>query len=474
MQCGGDGCGGECGNCADGTACSNGICKTITGNDNPYIVLSTFHLTPTGEFMTFLAHLYGQQVFGQVTHFVDPLTIKNPSSEKRTVVVEAELQGYSDVASTVVTLEPEEEKTLGLDLTFDFHALYAISAPVLSQARITLSDTGGTTFDSFSQSVTVLSKNTAVFAIKRPDGTISDFRKYFAVFATPHDAAGEIDRLMKESADQSTFGAMVGYQYLGQPTSQSLTLSQGTCHHWQTYYFQKHPLTGSALNARVVVTVDPCTLCDSNAIYMVMDDANYQKYQASQPYETLLHWNTLGAGDLTIALPGDGGYHHIACNPADNIRDRVFNIQRTMGANEGASDQLSSIYKALHNRGMNYSNATEDYFEGAQNVRFPSQSLAATTANCIDGTLVFASVLESLEMRPLIFIGPGHALVGVRLGPTDGGPYMALETTMVSQGDAGAAISQGLNQVNAWKGNPVFLLLDLKKLREGGVTPAPM
>jgi hypothetical protein len=74
-----------------------------------------------------------------------------------------------------------------------------------------------------------------------------------------------------------------------------------------------------------------------------------------------------------------------------------------------------------------------------QRVRLPTESLAAgSSANCIDGTVLFASLLELASIDPFIVIVPGHAFAGWRIwqGVSQ---YEFLETTMIGSDDFDAA-----------------------------------
>jgi hypothetical protein len=70
-----------------------------------------------------------------------------------------------------------------------------------------------------------------------------------------------------------------------------------------------------------------------------------------------------------------------------------------------------------------------------QRVRLPGQSLAAGgSANCIDGTVLFASLLELAAIDPLIVVVPGHAFLGWRVW-RDVDRYEFLETTLIGSAD---------------------------------------
>ncbi len=74
-----------------------------------------------------------------------------------------------------------------------------------------------------------------------------------------------------------------------------------------------------------------------------------------------------------------------------------------------------------------------------QRVRLPTESLAAgSSANCIDGTVLLASLLELASIDPLIVIVPGHAFLGWRIWPQVD-RYEFLETTLIGRDDFAAA-----------------------------------
>ncbi|HEY0171595.1 MAG TPA: AAA-like domain-containing protein [Pyrinomonadaceae bacterium] len=79
-----------------------------------------------------------------------------------------------------------------------------------------------------------------------------------------------------------------------------------------------------------------------------------------------------------------------------------------------------------------------------QRVRLPRESLAAGgSANCIDGTVLFASLLELASLSPLIVLIPGHAFVGWKTWKNLDA-YEFLETTMIHSAEFDVAQQQAL------------------------------
>ncbi|MBN1450153.1 MAG: hypothetical protein JW963_03985 [Anaerolineales bacterium] len=78
-----------------------------------------------------------------------------------------------------------------------------------------------------------------------------------------------------------------------------------------------------------------------------------------------------------------------------------------------------------------------------QRVRLPSESLSAGgSANCIDGTVLFASLLELASLEPVVVLVPGHAFVGWRIWQGVN-QYEFLETTMIGSSDFASAQQVG-------------------------------
>ncbi len=101
--------------------------------------------------------------------------------------------------------------------------------------------------------------------------------------------------------------------------------------------------------------------------------------------------------------------------------------------------QVTALWTVLHNRGITYSSVTtpsvgiNEKNLGAQKIRFPSDALLTSQANCIDGTVLFASLLRRIGIKSKIVLIPDHAFVGFNVsGLKDTTNYKYLETTGLS------------------------------------------
>jgi len=96
--------------------------------------------------------------------------------------------------------------------------------------------------------------------------------------------------------------------------------------------------------------------------------------------------------------------------------------------------QVWAIWQALSVRGIRYSSADPAIERGpnvfSQHVRFLEDTWADRSANCIDGSVLIASVLQRIGIRSFLVLVPGHAFAGFY---TDADAQHAayLETTLL-------------------------------------------
>ena len=89
--------------------------------------------------------------------------------------------------------------------------------------------------------------------------------------------------------------------------------------------------------------------------------------------------------------------------------------------------QVLAIWWALEKRGIVYSDISGPVTPGnavftSQRIRFFDDVIQSRQANCIDGTLVFASLLRRIGLQPLICLVPGHAFsASISTAPGKGG-----------------------------------------------------
>ena len=156
--------------------------------------------------------------------------------------------------------------------------------------------------------------------------------------------------------------------------------------------------------------------------------------------------------------------------------------KRLAGYQSDVTAQARAIFDALKDEAdITYVNSliafNPDESARGQRVRLPRESLAERQANCIDGTLLFASLLEAASLHPAIVVVPGHAFVAWERSP-DSGRWAYLETTMIGTNTFAEAQEIGGRKAEFWEKQAAegdagkFRRWPIKELRTAyGITP---
>jgi hypothetical protein len=133
-------------------------------------------------------------------------------------------------------------------------------------------------------------------------------------------------------------------------------------------------------------------------------------------------------------------------------------------------EQTRAIYYSIKGQGISYVN-TLISFTGTQHVNMPADSLIDKSGNCVDGTVLFASVFEALGMNTVLVFIPQHTLVGVETYPGSN-RFVFIETTMVGSASFEEAYNEGSRQYNDYKDTQDISIIDVTKYRSS-ITPFP-
>lgn len=144
--------------------------------------------------------------------------------------------------------------------------------------------------------------------------------------------------------------------------------------------------------------------------------------------------------------------------------------------------QVRAAFEALKAHRLTYVDSSltmmpEQGLRGRR-VRRPRESLEERQANCIDGAVLFASLLEAMSMQPAIVIVPGHALVAFRTWDAEPSTWSYLETTMIGSRSfeearaSGEATAAAYEALAATTKRTVFRRWALRELRsDKGIYP---
>ena len=109
------------------------------------------------------------------------------------------------------------------------------------------------------------------------------------------------------------------------------------------------------------------------------------------------------------------------------------------GSPEKVAQQVFAIWNIMQRHGIRYSDITatpKSKFAYAQTVRFLDDSVKGSQANCVDGSVIFASILTKISIKCGLVLVPGHCFVAFDLDPEgtldpSGETCIGLETTML-------------------------------------------
>lgn len=103
-----------------------------------------------------------------------------------------------------------------------------------------------------------------------------------------------------------------------------------------------------------------------------------------------------------------------------------------------AEEQVFAVWNILQNRGIKYSNAVTPSLVSdrvfSQHIRPFEDAISGAQANCVDGSVLMASIFRKIGMDVSLVVVPGHCYLVVVLDPTNG-KRMAIETTLLGSAD---------------------------------------
>ena len=116
-----------------------------------------------------------------------------------------------------------------------------------------------------------------------------------------------------------------------------------------------------------------------------------------------------------------------------------------------------------------------DNTSSTEHIRLPREVVSGNTGLCIELAILHASVYKAAGLNPVIFLIPGHAYPGIKVG----NGYIPIESTGIggvglgSMMSADQALQKGLEELKTFfeeskKGNPQYKILDIDQLYSQG------
>ena len=117
------------------------------------------------------------------------------------------------------------------------------------------------------------------------------------------------------------------------------------------------------------------------------------------------------------------------------ITERMGGAVAGAGTDKDKIEAMAGIYNYMIETGMRYAGdngfpeEVGDTHTMVQTVRLPRDVILSNNGLCIELTLLWASVLEHLGIRSIVFMVPGHAFIVV---PLSSGEYVPIECTAIT------------------------------------------
>ncbi len=136
--------------------------------------------------------------------------------------------------------------------------------------------------------------------------------------------------------------------------------------------------------------------------------------------------------------------------------------------------EIEALWNAVQKSGIKYSDvstpvARSDYV-ASQHVRFLGESLKYGQANCVDGTVLFASLLRKIGLKTFLMLTSDHAFLGVDL-TEDGKNRVYIETTLVDDSPLDDALESGQDNIKEYKQKKDLSTVDVDEWRDRGILP---
>lgn len=152
------------------------------------------------------------------------------------------------------------------------------------------------------------------------------------------------------------------------------------------------------------------------------------------------------------------------------------------GTPDDVKREMEAVWNALKKRGFVYSSITRPSWENesvyTQHVRLIGDSIKTAQANCVDGSVLFASIFRKIGLNPFLVTVPGHMFVGVYLD-SENSDFACIETTMLADATFDEAVDAGnrtfkknRRKLTSKKtADPAYAIVDIDEARKIGILP---
>lgn len=137
-------------------------------------------------------------------------------------------------------------------------------------------------------------------------------------------------------------------------------------------------------------------------------------------------------------------------------------------------NQVNALFDTLQNVYHVHYAQDNVVYSGDQRIQLPSDVLgdSAPTGMCVETTVLLASAIERLGMRPYLILVPGHAFLGVATGASSTASVEYWETSDLNGGVTGnQANLHGDNEYATFVEQGTVTVIDVQFERQQGIEP---
>jgi hypothetical protein len=463
----------------DGGAAALSASATHASVTYPFLIADS---TGTVDyFPTVFAHLLGQTLeWTDISTSLACITLTNSASEPFEATIRVELTGYSTPLVQTVSVPAGATSKSCVSPTPSLDLLYGLAAPIPGQVHATVTPVGASAplLDDV-HAVTIATGQTVFEGKRSSAGAYVSLDKYQAVLSMPKDP--QVQAVLAPAAKRSawgTFGAGGYGMHLdgnGNPVPRNpvtVSIASGAVQIDPAYF-----LAGESVTLKVdEVACGACGLHTTDLF--VLDQVQLGQVSPAispggiaQAIEEVPAFAS--SQTLTFTAPVEGPYYFVFSNLSLDGSARSVTYHRTGTQADTVVDALQAVYGELQTWGISYVNVAFSFFDasGTGSVRWPATVFNDHAANCIDGSILFASVLEALQLEPVVVFIPNHAFMGVRQAPGSARLW-PIETTLVGTAPFAQALASGLDQYLDPNLDQIAQM-DIKAARLAGLTPIP-
>lgn len=213
------------------------------------------------------------------------------------------------------------------------------------------------------------------------------------------------------------------------------------------------------------------------------------------PYDHWLGTTILPQTLVSFVTPNHPAINNLVVKTAAALKQMTGSSALTAYQTGNSNDvrlQVAAVFAALHQLGIVYRSIPASYEVIGQRTTMPDQVAAIKIGNCIELTLLMASVLEAIGINCTIILQKGHAYLGVWLvddcyscSVCDDASYiekkcsrginemLVVECTQVAQETASFETAIKLAEQNLADHSVFEMFIDIKRSRLEGIFPLP-